>query len=396
MTRRTRLKSRATSDCRVAELLIQPYEQVKAGQPLLIMSGTEVGSVRNEIDRCQNSVELLEKEFQWTEDTHANISNLLALLEQDPTTEQIEQQFKNKNLGEHRNDLLSAYSARLLANKKTERVQRLLQQGAISGKEADTRQAEFETARAKFNSICEESQFQIKQGLREAEIALNSEKRNLKIWRKKLTALTGITDDSETGTQSTEFEILSPRAGQVVDLKAVESARFETGEEIITIADMTSLWVEAQISQEDVTQIQIAPGDPIAIHVPSLPNQKLIAKVRFLGTSVSPDTLSVPLVAELENADQKLRPGMAVRVDVPLSKSHEAIAIPVGAIQRIEMEPVVFVRKSETSFEVRPVKLAAESGNLIEVTAGLAPGEEIVTEAAFFLKSELLLSEEAE
>lgn len=390
------VKVRATTDCRVAKLWVQPFEHVEAGQPLIALSAPAVGAARNEITRSQNKIELLEKAHGWTQDTHGNISNLLTLLETHPTTQEIETKFKNKNLGEHRNDLLSAYSALLLALKKSERIDNLSEQGAISGREADARRAELETAKAKYNSIREEMQFQIKQGLRQSEIAVESEKRILQINQRNLAALTGA--DGKTGvpekkSATNEFTVVSPRRGQVVDLKAVESARFETGEEMITIAEMNTLWVEAQISQEDVARIQVQPGTRISVQIPSHSDQQWAA-VKFVGSTVSDATLAVPLIAELDNIKGNLRSGMSVRVDVPVSRQHEAIVVPVSAVQRIDMEPVVFVRLTETKFEVRKVKLGLESRDMIEVVAGLSVGDQVVTQGAFFLKSELLLSAE--
>lgn len=387
---------RAASDCRVVRLLVQPNESVQAGQPLLVMSGTEVGVARNEIARAEHRIELLEKEYQWTLDTHRNIQELLALLNQSPTPEEIEEKFHDRNLGDHRNELLTAYSAYLLAEQKKERLETLLQKGAISGKEADSREAEFEMARARLQSIREEMQFQIAQGLRQAEIELTNEKMNLEVSRKSLAMLIGENGKPATDLKTAEFEVLAPRQGQVVDLQAVESARFEAGEKIATIADLSTLWVEAQISQDTLMSVNATAGETIGVHVPSLPDEELRATVRYLGTSVSPDTLSIPLVATLDNSNLRLRAGMAVRVEVPCSTAREALAVPVGAIQRIEMQPHVFIRLSPTTFELRRVVLGAESGEQVEVISGLEPGEDVVTHAAFFLKSEMLLSAEEE
>lgn len=192
----------------------------------------------------------------------------------------------------------------------------------------------------------------------------------------------------------TEFVIRAPRSGQVVSLPAVQSARFEPGEVITEIADISNVWIEAQISQRDWHTLKLETKQALTVRVPALPEKRFTAFVKHIGTSVSRTTMAIPLVAELENEENMFRPGMSVWVDIPTSEKRPALVVPQGAVQRNESETFVFVEVGERLFEAREVVLGQESEDQIEITSGLKAGENVVVEGAFFLKSELLLAEE--
>ena len=154
------------------------------------------------------------------------------------------------------------------------------------------------------------------------------------------------------------------------------------------------VWVEAQISQRDWHALSLSENQLLAIRVPALPDQEFQAQVRHLGTSVSKITMAIPLIAGLDNAKGRFRPGMSVWVEVPTSEPRSAIVVPVSAVQRNEMDAFVFVQNDEKTFARRDIVIGGESGDRIEIKSGLMAGDQIVVRGAFFLKSELLLAEE--
>jgi multidrug efflux pump subunit AcrA (membrane-fusion protein) len=163
-----KVELRAMVDCVVKQTLIQPAQYVERGQPLVILSGPDVGAARNKVSQCKSNYELVRKEYEWTLDTHTNVQKLLQLLQQSPPIEEIKSLFDQKNLGEHRDEILTAYSEFGLAKRLTERTSRLETQGVIPGKTADQRRSQYEIANARFDSLVEEMKFQTKQGLTKA------------------------------------------------------------------------------------------------------------------------------------------------------------------------------------------------------------------------------------
>ncbi len=393
-----KVELRATVDCIVKKTLVRSAEQVIRGQPILIVIGPEVGAARSEIRQCESTLELMEKEYAWTLDTHTNMSELLAFLVQSPTSEQVKTQFEHKNLGEHRSAILSVYVELELAKRVASRTDLLESQGAISSKDADQRKSVLDVAAAKYNSIREEMSFQSSQQLTSVKAKLDAERKRLEICREKLGALLGPHTNSTNSQINAgglaEFVVTAPRDGQIVELQAVESARFEQGEVMAEIADTSDFWIEAQISQRDWYSLKLEPDQQLTVRVPAWPEKKFTAAVKHIGMSVSKSTMAIPVVAELNNADNRFRPGMSIWVDVPTSERRSAFVVPEGAVQRNESQVFVFVQTDDRTFESRKVVLGQESEARIEIKSGLSEGDRVVVEGAFFLKSELLLAEE--
>ncbi len=178
-------------DCVVKQTLVQPAQFVERGQPLVILSGPDVGAARNKVSQCKSNYELVRKEYEWTLDTHTNVQKLLELLQQSPPIEEIKSLFDQKNLGEHRDEILTAYSEFGLAKRLTERTNRLESQGVIPGKTADERRSQFEIATARFDSLVEEMKFQTKQGLTKAAADLAAAEQHLKFCQDNLASLLG-------------------------------------------------------------------------------------------------------------------------------------------------------------------------------------------------------------
>ena len=120
------------------------------------------------------------------------------------------------------------------------------------------------------------------------------------------------------------------------------------------------------------------------------------AKVRYFGREVQADTNSVPLVARIENSEGLLRPGMFVRVTVPIGEARQALSIKPESVLQHENEKFVFVDMNDGAFKRVGVSTGQASEDWVEVTKGLSPGQLVVTHGAFLLKSELLLQGEGE
>ena len=185
-------------------------------------------------------------------------------------------------------------------------------------------------------------------------------------------------------------------AGRIDERFAVKSARLIAGKPLFTLADTSNLWVAAEIHEQDWAALDSAQGHSLPLRVPALNNALFSAKVRFVGSKVSPEKRSIPLVADLPNPDGKFRPGMFVWVDVPLARERKGLVVPSGAVMRHEQQVFVFVPRDANTFERVEVQTGLETEQWIEITQGLQTGDKVVDKGTFFLKSELLLGREPE
>jgi RND family efflux transporter MFP subunit len=388
------LDLRAPVNCVVKKCLVQPGQWVQKGDRLATLTSAEVGLARNELMKCEADMRLATLQHDWAEQTHSNLNDLLASLRQNPSIEDVEKQFENKLLGDHRDTLVSAYSQYLLATNVASRTETLQDQGIISGRTSEERASQREIMAASFKSMCEQAAFESKRDSQQASAELDAAERAVEVSKDRLAVLIGPHGAHTPEEHRSEFQLTAPFDARIEESMAVESSRFDSGESMLVLADTRTVWVAAQIHQRDWNALSLATDQTLRLTVPAMPDAEFTAKVRFVGATVSPATLSVPLVAELNNDDKLFRPGMFVWVDVPVAKPRDALAVPVAAVQRHEGNAFVFIETSDGEYQRVDVETEIETPDWVEVTHGLADGARVVDHGAFYLKSELLLEEE--
>ncbi|MFO0913743.1 MAG: efflux RND transporter periplasmic adaptor subunit [Pirellulales bacterium] len=389
-----RLEVRSPADCVVEEVLVERGALVEAGTVLAHLTSLDVGKARNEVQQQESAVRLAQLKLEWATTTDENLESLIEKLRGAPTLAEVNQQFRGALLGTHRDQLLAAYAQYQLAMTAGERSQTLGSDGILSGRAVEQRASDREVAAAAFDSLCEESRFQSKQELEQARSALVAAQQSLQVGREQLTALLGPYGETTEGTQRTEFRLVAPQSGRVDQLMAVTAGRFKQGEPILSLADVRHLWLSVQVHQQDWGILESATGRELLMRVPAVPNRQWQAQTRFVGSSVGGNSLSVPLVADVDNSDELLRPGMFAWAEVPTEGPRNGITVATGAIQRHEGETFVFIETSPLHYRRVGVQEGHSTPEWTEVTQGLQPGQRVVDQGAFFLKSELLLEEE--
>ena len=107
----------------------------------------------------------------------------------------------------------------------------------------------------------------------------------------------------------------------------------------------------------------------------------------YLSDVLDPQTRTARVRCEVANHDLRLKTDMFANVQLPTKFSKQAIAVPSSALQEVEGKNVVFIRHSATQFEKREVEKGVTVNNFTEIVSGLKPGEPVVTQGAFHLKS---------
>jgi multidrug efflux pump subunit AcrA (membrane-fusion protein) len=163
---------------------------------------------------------------------------------------------------------------------------------------------------------------------------------------------------------------------------------------MFVVADTSLLWVRAQIHEREWPAVDVVHGQEVKVSVPGAERHELVARVHHVGAIVEAESRSVSLVAELDNDDAHLKPGMFVWVDLPQGSLREAMAVPAAAVMRHEGEAFVFEPLTEGRYRRVAVTTGIDSGDLVEIVTGLQEGEPVVVAGAFVLKSEWLLEKE--
>jgi cobalt-zinc-cadmium efflux system membrane fusion protein len=381
----------------VMQVLVEPAQQVAKDQQLALLSSREVGEARDEVEKCRADLDLARRDEDRTSRIAENVEALLALLQQRPDPESLESVLAQKSLGDYRANLLSTYSKLVLAERRM-RDTTDIGTATLSTRIVEDRKSTREVAAAQFATECDKARFEVRHEKEKMIAASKHAERLLSVAQQNLANLLGPFADMRPISDRehlSEFTLLSPIAGRVEERQAVMAARVPAGGPLFTVADTSTVWVSAEIHERDWAALGLVhQGDSLDVRVPALSGTPIRGKVLYVGGQVAADTRSVPLVAEITNIDDRLKPGMFVWAHIPIEKPHEGLVVPAGAIMRHENQPFVFVPGGDGKFRRVDVSLGLETSDTAEITAGLAAGDRVVDRGAFFLKSELLLDRE--
>jgi RND family efflux transporter MFP subunit len=196
-----------------------------------------------------------------------------------------------------------------------------------------------------------------------------------------------ITDSPNTlSADKSRVTFRAPVTGIVLEKKAVQGMRFMPGETLYQIADLSSLWVIAEVNEQDIGQVRI--GNPAQVTVDAWPDRKFDGKVDFIYPTLSSATRTVQVRIELNNPKGVLKPAMFANAQIDGGKRGKVLTVPSSAVIDSGTKQVVLVRLAEGRFEPRPVTLGKRSDSVVEVLSGVKEGEQVVTSANFLLDSE--------
>ncbi|MFA5826244.1 MAG: efflux RND transporter periplasmic adaptor subunit [Gallionellaceae bacterium] len=177
----------------------------------------------------------------------------------------------------------------------------------------------------------------------------------------------------------------SPIDGVVIEKMAVAGARFAPGEVLFKLADLSSVWLQAEVAEQDQGALHI--GQTVDVKVDAYAQEKFSGKVSFIAPVLNEKTRTVRVRVELPNKEARLRPGMYASV-VIAEAMPPALTIPLSAVIDSGTRQVVLVQVAVGRFQPRVVQLGARSEEHIAVLNGLNESELVVTSANFLIDAE--------
>lgn len=193
---------------------------------------------------------------------------------------------------------------------------------------------------------------------------------------------------SDTGIST--FVITAPFSGVVIEKDAVMGELSKPEGKLFTIADLSTVWIEADVSEKDLGKLAI--GSPATVTVSSFPDELFKGKVSYISSIFDKQTRTVKARIELPNPDSKLRIDMFARAMVDLTSSREALILPQEAVLLVQGQSTVYIQ-SDNGFEARPVEVGEQLNKGVVITSGLKSGEQVVISGAYTLKSRQLKSQ---
>jgi membrane fusion protein, copper/silver efflux system len=178
----------------------------------------------------------------------------------------------------------------------------------------------------------------------------------------------------------------SPVSGVVVEKPALKGMRFMPGEAMYQISDLSSLWVLADVFEQDLGFVQS--GQAAKITVSAFPGKTFNGKIAFLYPTVTPETRTAKVRIELANPGRLLKPSMYATVELAAGPRRKVLAIPASAVIDSGVRQVALVQLAEGRFEPREVKLGSRADEYVEILEGVKEGEPVVVAANFLLDAE--------
>jgi len=192
------------------------------------------------------------------------------------------------------------------------------------------------------------------------------------------------------GEPTRTLTLFSPLTGFVIKKDAFQGMKVMPDKELYTIADLSTVWVNADIYEFELPNVRV--GQTAAITLSYFPGQAFNGKVSWISPVLEEKTRTTKVRLEFKNPDFKLKPEMYTNVEIGVDAGRK-LAIPDEAVLDSGLRKVVFLDKGEGRFQPAEVKLGGKFDGYYEVLSGLSPGERILSSAGFLLDSESRLTE---
>jgi membrane fusion protein, copper/silver efflux system len=188
-----------------------------------------------------------------------------------------------------------------------------------------------------------------------------------------------------TGQVQQELQFDSPVSGFITERNALPSVSVQPEMRLFTVADLSSVWVQAQVFQNDLGRIKV--GDLATLTVSTFPGRTFRGRVDFIYPQLDTDTRTAKVRIVSSNADLQLKPGMFVNVTLKVPMGRQLV-IPASGILQSGTRQIAFVARSDGYLDPREVELGPRIGDDFVVLKGLKSGEQIITSANFLIDSE--------
>jgi Cu(I)/Ag(I) efflux system membrane fusion protein len=193
---------------------------------------------------------------------------------------------------------------------------------------------------------------------------------------------------AKAGQPNIRLPVYTPLSGVVIEKIALEGQYVNAGDPLFSIADLSLVWVEAEVYENEFPYVKM--GQKVEIVSQSYPGKTFTGRVSFIYPFLDPKTRTVKVRVEIPNPGTKLKPDMFVnaKILVPLG---ESLVVPVAAVMDTGKRQVVWVEMRPGMFEPRDVKVGARVGDNVQILSGLLRGDKVAASGGYLIDSEAQL-----
>ncbi|MCH8936769.1 MAG: efflux RND transporter periplasmic adaptor subunit [Gemmatimonadetes bacterium] len=189
-----------------------------------------------------------------------------------------------------------------------------------------------------------------------------------------------------TGRATKTLTLVAPFTGVVLEKHVVEGQRVTPGMQLYRLADLSTVWVEGEVFEQDLQYIRI--GAQAHIEVAAYPGEHLMGAVSFVYPVVDVASRTNRVRVTVPNLDGRLKPGMFSTMFFDTRVGEDVIIVPFEAVIVTGERNLVFVRDEDGMLQPREVVLGARADREVQILSGLTEGETIVASANFLIDAE--------
>jgi len=187
------------------------------------------------------------------------------------------------------------------------------------------------------------------------------------------------------GSVTRTLLLRAPRKGEITEKMVIDGQAVKAGDNLFLIADRRLLWVDLAVFEQDAASVKV--GMAASVRVDAVPGHAFRGRVTFIYPELDDKTRTLTARIEVANASGELRPGMYATTDLQ-SADRRVVSVPLAAVLPTGTRDIVFVNRGDGRFTPREVRVGARGDSLVEIVAGLKPGDEVVASATYLLDSE--------
>lgn len=187
-------------------------------------------------------------------------------------------------------------------------------------------------------------------------------------------------------TVNNAITLRAPADGTVLEKQAVLGMKFSSGDTVYRLADLSNVWVMADIYEQDLARVAV--GQRAKISIDAFPGKMLTGTVGFIYPTINKETRTAKVRINMRNPAGELRTDMYANVEIAVMAGHGVLSVPASAILNSGKTQVILVERGEGRFQPRPVKTGAQGDGYVEILQGVAAGDKVVTSANFLIDAE--------
>jgi Cu(I)/Ag(I) efflux system membrane fusion protein len=195
------------------------------------------------------------------------------------------------------------------------------------------------------------------------------------------------------GKASPTTTFYSTASGFITSIDVQEGAYIMEGGTIVKLADLSTLWAEAQVFASQLSEIET--NSVATVQLPDFDGREVKGKIEFINPEINPATRINLIRVSVSNASNQLKPGMPAYV-LLRSPRRTTITLPIDALIRDRKGATAWLRTGRNSFKRITVETGLESYDRIEIRSGIRAGDVVVVAGAYLLQSEWIFKKSAD